>query len=120
MQIVEDNPLTNIRSVAGYESGIDYKKISSGLPYMFADKLEYIEMLAGEDVLDQVIDWFGKDIKIEDIGGRYKVSLLASPTAMEYWALQYVKSVEVLVPKSLRERIKETLDSGVKKYLEKE
>ena len=120
MEIVEDKPLTNIRNVAGYESGIDYKKISSGLPYMFADKLEYVEFLADESVLDQVVDWFGKDIKIEDVGGRYKVSLLASPTAMEYWALQYVKSVEVIAPKSLRERIKETLDSGVKKYLEKE
>ena len=116
MEIVEDKPLTNIRSVAGYEGGIDYKKISSGLPYMFADKLEYVEFLTDESVLDQVVDWFGKDIKIEDIGGRYKISLLASPTAMEYWALQYVKSVEVIAPKSLRERIKETLDSGVKRY----
>ncbi|MBQ7912202.1 MAG: WYL domain-containing protein [Clostridia bacterium] len=116
MEIVEDKPLTNIRSVAGYEGGIDYKKISSGLPYMFADKLEYVEFLADESVLDQVVDWFGKDIKIEEVGGRYKISLLASPTAMEYWALQYVKSVEVIAPKSLRERIKETLDSGVKKY----
>jgi predicted DNA-binding transcriptional regulator YafY len=116
MEIVEDKPLTNIRSVAGYESGIDYKKISSGLPYMFADKLEYIEMLVGEDVLDQVVDWFGKDIKIEEAEGKYKVSLLASPTAMEYWALQYVKSVEVIAPKSLREKIKETLKGSVEKY----
>lgn len=116
MEIVEDKPLTNIRNVAGYESGIDYKKISSGLPYMFADKLEYIEFLADESVLDQVVDWFGKDIKVEDVGGRYKVSLLASPTAMEYWALQYVKSVEVVAPKFLRERIKETLTNGVKRY----
>ena len=115
MEIVEQ-PLTNIREVEGYKSGIDYKKISSGLPYLFSDKLEYVEFLADESVLDQVVDWFGKDIKIEDVGGRYKISLLASPTAMEYWALQYVKSVEVITPKSLRERIKETLDSGVKKY----
>jgi predicted DNA-binding transcriptional regulator YafY len=83
---------------------------------MFADKLEYIEMLVGEDVLDQVIDWFGKDIKIEEAEGKYKVSLLASPTAMEYWALQYVKSVEVIAPKSLREKIKETLKGSVEKY----
>ena len=115
MEIVEQ-PLTNIREVEGYKSGIDYKKISSGLPYMFADKLEYVEFLADESVLDQVIDWFGKDIRIESVGDKYKISLLASPTAMEYWALKYVKSVEVIVPKSLRERIKETLDSGVKKY----
>ena len=116
MVIVEDKPLTNIRSVAGYESGIDYKKISSGLPYMFADKLEYIEMLVGEEVLDHVIDWFGKDVKIEEKGGRYAVSLLASPNAMEYWALQYIKSVEIISPKSLRQQIKETLENGVKKY----
>ena len=42
--------------------------------------------------------------------------MLASPTAMEYWALQYVKSVEVIAPRSLREKMKETLNVGVKKY----
>jgi predicted DNA-binding transcriptional regulator YafY len=35
---------------------------------------------------------------------------------MEYWALQYVKLVEVISPQSLRERIKETLANGVKMY----
>ena len=75
-----------------------------------------MEFLTDEATLDQVIDWFGKDIKIENAGGRYKVSLLASPSAMEYWALQYVKSVEVISPKSLRERIKESLLEGVKQY----
>ena len=74
VEIVEDKPLTNIRDVAGYESGIDYHKIASGLPYMFADKQEYIEMLVDESALDQIVDWFGKDVKIEKAGGRYAVS----------------------------------------------
>lgn len=116
MWIVEDKPLTNVRSVPGYESGIDYKKIASGLPYMFSDKLEYIEMLVNESALDQVIDWFGKDVKVENVGDRYKVGLLASPTAMGYWALQYVKSVEIISPKSLREHIKEALLKGIELY----
>jgi predicted DNA-binding transcriptional regulator YafY len=116
VEIVEDKPLTNIRDVAGYESGIDYHKIASGLPYMFADNQEYIEMLVDESALDQIVDWFGKDVKIEKAGGRYAVSLLASPSAMEYWALQYVKSVEIIAPKSLREKIKETLKKSAKKY----
>lgn len=116
MKILEDKPLTNIREVDGYESGIDYKELSSGLPYMFTDKFERVEFWAAEEVLDQVIDWFGKDLKIENEGGRYKVSLLVSPNAMEYWALQYVKSVEIISPKSLRDQIKETLECGLKKY----
>ena len=115
MEIV-DKPLTDIHSVEGYQSGIDYKKLASGRPYMFNDKMEYVEFFTDENGVDQAIDWFGKDIKIENVGGRYKVSLLASPSAMEYWALQYVKSVEVISPKSLRERIKETLLEGVKQY----
>jgi predicted DNA-binding transcriptional regulator YafY len=117
MQIV-DKPLKNIREIEGYKSGIDYKKISSGLPYMFTDKLEYIELLTDESVLDQVIDWFGTEVKIESVGDKYKVSLLASPAAMEYWALQYVKSVQILAPKALREQIKETLKNGVSMYNE--
>lgn len=116
VQLVEDKPLTNIRELTGYESGIDYHKIASGLPYMYTDQQEYIEMLVDESALDQVIDWFGKDIKIENAGGRYVVSLLASPSAMEYWALQYAKSVEVIAPKSLRERIKETLANALTQY----
>ena len=115
MQIV-DRPLTDIREVEGYKGGIDYKKLSSAFPYMFTDKLEYIEFLAEESALDHVVDWFGQDVKIEPAGDRYKVGLLASPSAMEYWALQYVKSVEVISPKSLRERIKEDLENGLKKY----
>ena len=116
VQIVEDMPITHIREVAGYESGIDYKKIASGLPYMYADKLEYVEMLVEEKALDQVIDWFGRNIKIEQAGDKFKVGLLASPTAMEYWALQYVKTVEVISPPPLRRRILETLENAIGQY----
>jgi predicted DNA-binding transcriptional regulator YafY len=35
---------------------------------------------------------------------------------MEHWALQYLNHVEVTKPESLRERIKEDLKNGVKKY----
>ena len=116
MRILDDKPLTPVREVEGYESGIDYKKLSTALPYLFTDKAEYVEFYVEEWAIDQVVDWFGKDVKIENDGGRYKVSLIVSPNAMEYWALQYVKSVEVISPLSLRERIKTTLENGVQKY----
>ena len=35
---------------------------------------------------------------------------------MEYWALQCVKSVAVIASKSLREKIKETLNGGISEY----
>ena len=32
---------------------------------MFSDTPETVEMLAVDWIIDQVIDWFGKDIKID-------------------------------------------------------
>lgn len=113
---VTDTPLTPLKSVEVYEDGISYKDLSSAMPYMFTDKPEHIEMLIDGGILDQVIDWFGYDIAIEPCGERYKVTLKASPSAMEFWALQYVKYAEITFPSSLRERIAQTLEEGVQKY----
>ena len=40
----------------------------------------------------------------------------ASSVAMGYWALQCVKTVAVIASKSLREKIKETLNGGSSEY----
>ncbi len=114
-----DVPATPIRSVPGYEKGIDYKELSTGLPYLFTDRPTRIELLANTDAIDQLIEWFGKDIRISQSAAdpdKVSVSLIASPNAMEFWALQYVHSVEVVSPEFLRSRVKETLEKAVEKY----
>ena len=116
---IYDKPATPITSIAGYENGVDFKQIASTLPYMYADKPEHIEFIADEFIIDQIVDWFGTDIRmsrIENSDKKVKVELLASIEAMEYWALQYVKHVEITSPLSLREKIKETLSCGLDKY----
>ena len=114
-----DVPATPIRDVPGYEKGIDYKELSTGLPYLFTDRPTRIELLVNTDAIDQLIEWFGKDIRINPAtadSDKVSVSLIASPNAMEFWALQYVHSVEVVSPEFLRNRVKETLEKAVEKY----
>ena len=116
---VSERPAVPLSSVPGYEKGIDYKQISSTLPYMYTDAPERIEFIADERIVDQIVDWFGLDIKmsaIPDTPGKVKVDLFASPNAMEHWALQYLNYVEVTKPESLRDRIKESLQDGIGKY----
>ena len=107
-----------IREVEGFEDGINYKNLTTAMPYMFSDTPETIEMLAVDWIVDQVIDWFGKDIKIEksDKGGIFKITLKSSPTAMLFWAMQYTAECEVLKPVTLRERIKEMIHKANIKY----
>ena len=113
-----DEPATPIKTVPGYENGIDYKRFSTALPYMFADQPERIDFLAADWVIDQVIDWFGKEIRITPTENEkeFRVSVLSSPTAMEYWALQYAGAIEILSPEKLREDVKEILIQASKKY----
>jgi len=109
---------TPITKVPGYEKGINTKELASTKPYMYTDKPEHIEFLADIGIVDQVVDWFGPGIRISktDDEKAVRVSLSASPNAMEHWAMQYLNYVEVIEPESLRERIKEGLNKGIKKY----
>lgn len=113
-----DKPAHPIREVPGYESGIDYKKISSTMPYMYTDEPERIEFTTESWMVDQVIDWFGKDIAVRkaDDENQVIVSLWASPNAMEHWAMQYLNYVEVISPTHLRDRIRENLKNNLIKY----
>ena len=116
---IYDKPATPINKVEGYENGIDFKQIASTMPYMYTDTPERIEFVADDFIVDQIVDWFGVNIKMStlpDTEGKVKVELFASPLAMEHWALQYLNHVEIKKPESLRQKIKESISMAIDKY----
>lgn len=116
MTLTEDK-LVPITSVEGYENGINYKELSTALPYMYTDKPEWVQFIAENYIIDQIIDWFGKDITIEKYGdNQLKVAVKVSPMAMEHWAMQYAPHVRIISPESLVESIKDNLQKATEKY----
>lgn len=113
-----DRKATPIKNVPGYENGINYKELSSTMPYMYSDQPEHIDFISDEGIIDQIVDWFGNDVRImkSNDEGKVRVSVKASPTAMEFWAMQYINHVEILSPEPLRIRMREALENGLKKY----
>lgn len=109
---------TPITEVKGYEKGINYKELSSSMPYMYSDKPEWIEFLVDEEVIDQIVEWFGKDVDIKKKpdDSKVKVKVKVSPNAMEHWAMQYINHVEIVLPESMRMRIKDILEKAMEKY----
>lgn len=116
--IVSSRAAVPIGTVKGFEDGINYKNLTTAMPYMFSDPPEVIEMLAEGRALDQIIDWFGKGIRIEqsERPGLYRIMLRSSPRAMLFWAMQYSEECEVIKPTSLREQIKEIICKAREKY----
>ena len=113
-----DKPRKPLRDIPGYERGINYKHLATTKPYMYSDEPERITFITTPGIIDHVIDWFGKDIIIQntDDPDKVSVSLLASPDAMEHWATQYLNYVQVTAPEHLRLRIKESLKKALENY----
>lgn len=59
-----DRKATPIKNVPGYENGINYKELSSTMPYMYSDQPEHIDFISDEGIIDQIVDWFGNDVRI--------------------------------------------------------
>ena len=113
--VISDRAAVPIREVEGFQDGINYRELSTAMPYMYAEKPERVTFRTTEGLMDQIVDWFGKEITVQKgENDTIEVSVHAAPTAMLYWGLQYADAVEILTPESLRERI-----AGILKYANK-
>lgn len=114
---ISDDVRTPLKSVPGYKNGIDYKELSTARPYMFADKPGRVVIKLPERLIDDIIDWFGAEIKVKsNESGILTVEIVASPNAMQFWAMQYGTYAEIIEPQSLREKIKERLTKMQENY----
>ena len=109
--------ISDLHSISGYQRGIPYKDISA-LPFFFSDKIERIIFRAKITLIDQLIDYFGKDnvifsdLQDDEIIG----SVHTSPKAISYWAKMSVPDFEVLEPTGLRELIRADLAAALERY----
>ena len=88
---------------------------------------EHIYMMTGETIdakikiekeekVNDFIDWFGKDVFIMQNGGEIIASLKVNEESLIYWLMQYGENFELLEPLNTRIKLKEMLESVLKKY----
>lgn len=103
--------------VKGLENGLDLPKHMAEHIYMFSGKSTRVLFRAKLSAVDQIIDWFGRDIIFEnETDSTVDVSVRVNENAMFCWLLQYGMSCEVLSPLSLRERIRDAVNDMAEKY----
>lgn len=107
-----------VESIMGYEKGINQIKYANEHIYMFTgDTKMFTLKLSSDKMINEVIDWFGKEITIyESENGDIFVKIKTNENAMIYWCLQYGQNVEIVSPDSARTKIKEILFEMIKKY----
>ena len=84
---------------------------------MFGGECGTVVFRAKKKILNDVIDWFGKDVRFfEETEDEISVSVRVNYQAMKYWAMQYASFVTVTSPPSLVDEIRATIAAAAEKY----
>lgn len=103
------------RDIAKTESEIE--NFANSSIEMFAGKIEKIEAICDNPLLNPVIDKFGKNITIiKNDENTFKLILDTDRNGFLYWALKNIREVEIIQPISLRNEIKEIIKMANQKY----
>ena len=94
------------------DDGFEPHTVANDAVYAHTGKTERIEMLVDKKIINDVIDKFGSDVQISEDEDRLRVTINASVKGMRYWALQFLESVEIVEPISLRNEILELLKNN--------
>ncbi len=75
--------------------------------FMYGGEIGTVVLRCDIEILDQVVDRFGSEIKITENsgGGTFDLTVTGSLTGIEYWAGNYMESCEVIAPESMRQRV---------------
>ncbi len=105
------------RSIPELKDGLDLPKHMAEHLYMFPGKAERVIFRAKKYLLNDLIDWFGKDIQFSDeTEDEVTASVRVNPDSMRLWALQYALHVNIMEPEKLRKRVEEDILEAAKNY----
>ena len=100
-------PVKSKKEVREFSKGWSLPKHMAEHIYMYSGDSVTVKFIADTDLMDELIDWFGRDIRIkEESENKMLVTLKCNERAMKYWALQYGGHIEIKEPQSLRETVK--------------
>ena len=110
-----DEPRKPIKALT--EGELNLPKHMAEHLYMFAGDSIRTKFKARTYLIDQLIDWYGKDVKINSLNDEEcMVEVTVNREAFYYWALQYGPHIEVVEPNDMRERIAKTVKDLCEKY----
>ena len=84
---------------------------------MFQDESAPVEFRFKKYLINDVMDWFGNDVKINDVpGDEATARVTVNLEAMRHWAMQYARHATVLSPQSLAATVTADLKEAVENY----
>ena len=111
-----DSPAKPAKQVKGLEHGVDLPKHMAEHIYMFQGESAPVTFRFKKYLMDDVMDWFGSDVKITDApGDEATARVTVNLEAMRHWAMQYARHAVIISPESLRKDVKNDIIQSKKR-----
>ncbi len=112
-----DTPLKPARSIPELKDGLNLPKHMAEHLYMFPGKSERVVFRAKKYLLNDLIDWFGKEIQFsEETDEEVTAAVTVNLNSMRLWAMQYALHIQILEPSNLREQVAEDVRKAADAY----
>ena len=113
-----DEKIKPQKEIRDFQNGFNLPKHMAEHIYMFSGPSVPVKMLTSEGMMNELIDWLGKDLRIRktENPGQIEVRFNCNEESMFYWALQYGPYVEVVAPNELRKKLADAIKDMAKKY----
>jgi len=113
-----DEDIKPLKSLPNLENFSIQTYINEHIYMMHGNSVSVKLKLDDPKMINDVIDWFGDQISIQETNGTIYVDFKVNEQAIVYWALQYCEHVEVIEPQSTRNKIKQLTECINNKYKE--
>ena len=112
-----DEKAKPMKQIPELKDGLSLPKHMAEHMYMFSGESVPVKLETTEDMMQELVDWFGNDFRVEKAGdGKIRARVTCNAKAMRFWALQYGPYVEVLEPKEIRDKLSEDIKTMAEKY----
>lgn len=111
------NSVTPVTKLNGYEKGLDISDYINKNIYMFDGRTQNVTLKLLDDwAVNSVYEWFGNKARVYDKNGECYADVTSEERGIIYWALQYGEQVEVVSPKSVRDKIADLAGKIAERY----
>lgn len=114
---VLDEKVKPMSKVPELENGLNLPKHMAEHFYMFSGASVSAKIKTTEDMMSELVDWFGTDFRIVEKDDDFVyIRVTCNQDALRYWALQYGPYVEILEPQGLRDMLVDDIAKMQEKY----
>lgn len=111
-----DEPRRPKEEIADFRGGEGLSGHMVERVYMFSGESCRVVMRVSPDGINDAIDWLGRDIRIEERDGFFRVETVTNRNAIKYWTMQFGEKVEILEPADLRREVGRMAENISSKY----